>query len=67
MNMLKTAAAVAACVLAFSAQAALFEDDEARRAVLDLRQKVDASQQRISNRLAIWTQSVRQKWSCPLQ
>ena len=51
MNMFKTAAAVAACVLAFSAQAALFEDDEARRAVLDLRQKVDASQQRMTDDL----------------
>ena len=30
---------------AFSAQAALFEDDEARRAILDLRQKLDATQQ----------------------
>jgi tol-pal system protein YbgF len=49
--MFKTAAAVAACVLAFSAQAALFEDDEARRAVLDLRQKVDASQQRMTDDL----------------
>ncbi|NMM04961.1 tol-pal system protein YbgF [Polaromonas sp.] len=49
--MFKTAAAVAACVLAFSAQAALFEDDEARRAVLDLRQKLDASQQRIADDL----------------
>jgi tol-pal system protein YbgF len=51
VNMFKTAAAVAACVLAFSAQAGLFEDDEARRAVLDLRQKVDALQQRMSNEL----------------
>jgi tol-pal system protein YbgF len=51
VNMFKTAAAVAACVLAFSAQAALFEDDEARRAVLDLRQKVDASQQRMTDDL----------------
>jgi tol-pal system protein YbgF len=51
VNMFRTAAAAAACVLAFSAQAALFEDDEARRAVLDLRQKVDASQQRISDEL----------------
>lgn len=40
-------AAVAAYALAFgSAHAALFEDDEARRAILDLRQKVDAVQQR---------------------
>jgi tol-pal system protein YbgF len=30
---------------AFSAQAALFEDDEARRAILDLRQKLEATQQ----------------------
>lgn len=44
--MLKTALAVAACALAFHAHAALFEDDEARRAILDLRQKVDAVQQR---------------------
>jgi tol-pal system protein YbgF len=51
VNMFKTAAAVVACVLAFSAQAALFEDDEARRAVLDLRQKVDASQQRMTDDL----------------
>ena len=51
MNMFKTATAVAACVLAFSAHAALFEDDEARRAVLDLRQKVDASQQRMTDDL----------------
>jgi tol-pal system protein YbgF len=51
VNMFKTAAAVTACVLAFSAQAALFEDDEARRAVLDLRQKVDASQQRMTDDL----------------
>ena len=33
-------------MLAFNAHAALFDDDEARRAILDLRQKVDASQQR---------------------
>jgi tol-pal system protein YbgF len=44
--MFKAALAAAACVLAFHAQAALFEDDEARRAILDLRQKVDAVQQR---------------------
>jgi tol-pal system protein YbgF len=51
VNLFKTAAAVAACMLAFSAQAALFEDDEARRAVLDLRQKVDASQLRMTDDL----------------
>ena len=49
--MFRFAAAVAACLLAFNAQAALFEDDEARRAILDLRQKVDASQQRTADDL----------------
>lgn len=38
--------AVVACMLAFNASAALFEDDDARRAILDLRQKVEASQLR---------------------
>lgn len=33
-------------MLAFNASAALFEDDDARRAILDLRQKVEASQLR---------------------
>ncbi|MDB5964915.1 MAG: Tetratricopeptide 2, partial [Polaromonas sp.] len=32
------------CLVAFQAQAGLFEDDEARRAILELRQKFDASQ-----------------------
>lgn len=36
------AALAAAALFAGSAQAALFEDDEARRAILDLRQKVEA-------------------------
>lgn len=49
--MFKAAAAVVACVLAFNANAALFEDDEARRAILDLRQKVDTSQQRTADDL----------------
>ncbi|HAL40164.1 MAG TPA: tol-pal system protein YbgF [Polaromonas sp.] len=49
--MFRVAAAVVACVLAFNAHAALFEDDEARRAILDLRQKVDASQQRVTDDL----------------
>ncbi|CAN5196086.1 tol-pal system protein YbgF [soil metagenome] len=43
--------ALATCVLAFNANAALFEDDEARRAILDLRQKVDISQQRVTEEL----------------
>lgn len=38
--------AAVVCMLAFNASAALFEDDEARRAILDLRQKVEASQLR---------------------
>lgn len=46
MKFFKAALAVVACVLAFHAHAALFEDDEARRAILDLRQKVDAAQLR---------------------
>lgn len=37
------------CLLAFSAHAAIFEDDEARRAILDLRQRADASQQRFTD------------------
>lgn len=49
--MFRFAASVAACLLAFNAQAGLFEDDEARRAILDLRQKVDASQQRTADDL----------------
>ncbi len=34
----------AACAFALNAHAALFDDDEARRAILELRQKFDASQ-----------------------
>lgn len=48
MKILRVAVALALCVLAFNASAALFEDDEARRAILDLRQKVDISQQRLT-------------------
>lgn len=48
MKSLKAVVALAACVLTFNAGAALFEDDEARRAILDLRQKVDISQQRLT-------------------
>ncbi|WP_457280991.1 tol-pal system protein YbgF [Polaromonas sp. P5_D5] len=47
--MFRYAAVAAACVLAFNANAGLFEDDEARRAILDLRQKVDASQLRMAD------------------
>jgi len=51
VKILRISAAIAACVVAFSANAALFEDDEARRAILDLRQKVDVSQQRVTEDL----------------
>lgn len=43
--------AIFACFGALSAHAALFDDDEARRAILDLRQKMDASQLRNSEEL----------------
>jgi tol-pal system protein YbgF len=46
VNLTRLASAVAAIFFTFSAHAALFEDDEARKAILDLRQKVDAAQQR---------------------
>lgn len=40
-----------ACMLAFNAQAALFEDDEARKAILEMRQRFDVSQQRLNDDL----------------
>lgn len=50
MNFLKVIraalAGAALGLLALNAQAALFDDDEARKAILDLRQKVDAQQLR---------------------
>ena len=46
MKNFRLGAVASALFFAFSAQAALFDDDEARRAILDLRQKVDAAQQR---------------------
>jgi tol-pal system protein YbgF len=46
LNKFKALAAMLSCVVAFGANAALFDDDEARRAILDLRQKVDAAQQK---------------------
>ncbi len=51
MKLFRLSMAIAAYVMAFSAQAALFEDDGARRAILDLRQKVDISQQRATEEL----------------
>lgn len=51
MKILRFSVAFAACVLAFNANAALFEDDDARRAIIDLRQKVDVSQQRATEEM----------------
>lgn len=51
MNTFRIALASVACVLAFSAQAGLFEDDEARKAILEMRQRLDASQQRMAEDL----------------
>ncbi len=59
MKMLKVAAAAGACLLAFNVHAALFEDDEARRAILDLRAKVDASQRRSADDLRSLTDELR--------
>lgn len=55
---------VAALLLAAGAgasQAALFEDDEARRAILDLRQRLEQSQQRQASELKNSTESVQTK------
>lgn len=49
--MFKITGVLAACLLAFHAHAGLLEDDEARRAILDLRQKVDVIQQRATEEL----------------
>lgn len=40
-----------ACAMAFNAHAALFDDAEARKAILELRQRLDASQQRLTEEL----------------
>ena len=39
------------CLAAFNSQAALFDDDEARRAILELRQKMDATQLRSADEI----------------
>jgi hypothetical protein len=44
------ALAVALLCASLGAQAALFEDDEARRAILDLRQRVEAMRQQAEQR-----------------
>lgn len=46
VKLIRIISGVLACMLAFNAGAALFADDDARRAILDLRQRLDASQQR---------------------
>ena len=51
VKILRFLTATVACALAFSANAALFDDDEARRAIIELRQKVDVSQQRMTDEL----------------
>ncbi len=51
MNTLKGVLAGCVCAVAFHASAGLLDDDEARRAILDLRQKVDASQLRMADDL----------------
>ena len=48
---LRLAAVAGALWLAVGAHAALFDDDEARRAILELRQKADATQQRNADEL----------------
>lgn len=51
MKNFRIVCAAMACVLAFNAHAGLFEDDEARKAILDMRQRLDASQQRTAEDL----------------
>lgn len=46
MNISRFFSAALICLLAFHANAALFEDDDARRAIIDLRQKFEGSQVR---------------------
>ena len=46
--------AAVCCLCISSAQAGLFEDDEARRAILDLRQKVDQMQQQSAEQLRVY-------------
>lgn len=49
MTTFKAWFALGTFLVAFNANAALFEDDEARRAILDLRQKFEASQRRTTD------------------
>jgi len=47
----RIALAAMACTLAFNAHAGLFEDNEARKAILEMRQRLDLSQQRLTEEL----------------
>ena len=40
---------LAACLFSISVHAGILEDDEARRAILDLRQRVESTQQRFGD------------------
>ena len=55
MKTLRTAfgamACALACTLTLTAHAGLFEDDEARKAILEMRQRLDASQSRVTDEL----------------
>ena len=51
MKNFRIALAALGCVLAFNTHAGLFEDDEARKAILEMRQRLDVSQQRTAEDL----------------
>ena len=51
---LRAVFAAVCCLCISSAQAGLFEDDEARRAILELRQKVDQMQQQSAEQLRVY-------------
>ena len=51
MKYFRIALATLGCVLAFNTHAGLFEDDEARKAILEMRQRLDVSQQRTAEDL----------------
>lgn len=53
-------AALASCVTGTSAWAGLFDDEEARRAILDLRQKVQAAEQKLAEEKRRSTEDVAQ-------
>ncbi|HSV53959.1 MAG TPA: tol-pal system protein YbgF [Burkholderiaceae bacterium] len=58
-NPARLAAVVLACACAATAQAALFGDDEARKAILELRQKVDANRQASDAAAQRWVDELR--------